>query len=216
MKKNSIEQDAQYTAALDADSTRERLAQIYAQALLDACVNTGASLDGVWDEYDSFLEICDAYPKFEEILASIMVPFDEKRRILDEIGNGVSEIFMNFLKTLARRGRFDLLRLVRVECRKLDNERMGRVPVVVTTAAPMDEATKASLVANLRKLVGGEPEFVLNVDPSTIGGIIVRVGDVIYDASITTQLNKARQDMINRSAHEIQSRRDSFRHPEGN
>ena len=47
-----------------------------------------------------------------------------------------------------------------------------------------------------------------------IGGIIVRVGDVIYDASIATQLTKVRQDIIDRSVHEIQNRRDCFRNPE--
>ena len=66
------------------------------------------------------------------------------------------------------------------------------------------------------KLVDGEPELLVEVDPEMIGGIIVRVGDVVYDASIATQLNKVRQDMIDRSAHEIQSRRDCFRNPEGN
>lgn len=215
MKKN-IEQDAQYSAEHYADATREKLSEIYATALVGACDSTHVALADVWETYDSFIEIYDAYPKFEEILSSVMTPVEEKTRIIDEISVGVLPIFSNFLKTLARRGRLDLVREIRGACRRIDDKRRGRVPVKITTATPLDEDTRDVLIANLRKLVGGEPEIGVEVDPETIGGIIVRVGDVVYDASIATQLNSVRQEMINRSAHEIQSRRDCFRNPEGN
>lgn len=216
MKKN-VEQDAQYAARLDADATREKLAEIYATALLGACESTNVAFDVVCEDYDSFVKhICDAHPKFEDILASLNVAVDEKLRIIDELFADGEPIFRNFLKTLARRGRMDLIREIRVACRKLDDKRKGRVPVKISTAVPLDDTTRDNLVANLRKLVDGEPELLVEVDPEMIGGIIVRVGDVVYDASIATQLNKVRQDMIDRSAHEIQSRRDCFRNPEGN
>lgn len=216
MYKNK-EQDARYAAQLDADATRERLAEIYATALLGACESSNVAFDVVSEEYDSFVrQVCDPYPKFEEILASPNVAVDEKQRMVEELCVGVTPIFKNFLKTLARRGRMDMVREIRIACRRLDDRRKGRVPVKVTTAAPLDETTKNSLVAKLRKLVGGEPEIFVEVDPGMIGGIIVRAGDVVYDASIASQLNKVRQNMIDRSAHEIQSRRDCFRNPEGN
>ncbi len=215
MKKN-IEQDAQYSAEHYADATREKLAEIYATALIGACDAQNVSLADVWEEYDSFIEVCDAYPKFEEILRSVMVPLDEKMRMFDELCINASTIFSNYLKTLVRRGRLDLFREIRAVCRRLDDERRGRVLVNVTTAAPLDQQMKDALTSNLRKLVGGEPEFLVKVDPEIVGGIIVRVGDIVYDASIATQLNTVRQEMIDRSAHEIQSRRDCFRNPEGN
>ncbi len=215
--KNNVEQDARFAADLYADATREKLAEIYAAALLGACDSMATSFDVVGGEYDSFIEqVCDAFPKFEEILASATIAVDEKQRMIDELCGGTSLVFKNFLKTLARRGRLDMLRDIRSACRLLDNERKGRVAVKITTAAPLDETTKNNLAVNLRKLVGGEPEFFVAIDPDLIGGIIVRVGDVVYDASIATQLNKVRQDLIDRSAHEIQSRRDCFRNPEGN
>lgn len=214
--KNNIEQDAQYSAEHYADATREKLSEIYATALVGACDSSNVSLGDVWEEYDSFIEVCDAYPKFETILGSVMVPVDEKTRMIDEICVKASTIFTSYLKTLARRGRLDMLREIRVACRRIDDERRGRVPVRITTATPLDAQTKDELASNLRKLLGGEPEFMTEVDPETIGGIIVRVGDVVYDASLATQLNTVRQEMINRSAHEIQSRRDCFRNPEGN
>ena len=216
MSKN-VEQDAQFVAERDADATREKLAEIYATAFLGACDSTKTPLSEALDEYDSFItQICDKYPKFEAILVAPSVSDDEKLRILDEICAATTLVFRNFLKTLARRGRMDMLRAINVACRRLDDVRKGVVFVEITTAVPLDEATKNNLAVKLRKLVGGEPEMFHKVDPNVVGGIIVRVGDVVYDASIATQLNKVRQDIIDRSAHEIQNRRDCFRNPEGN
>lgn len=215
MKKNP-EQDAQDVAKLYANATREKLAGTYAKALLGAAETFKVSLKDVGEEYDSFIELYDAYPKFETILSSLMVPVEEKTRIIDEISDGVSGVFVNFLKTLARRGRMEILREIRTACRLLEDEIRGRVLVRITTAAPINETTKNNLAVSLRNLLGGEPEFLVAVDPEMIGGIIVRVGDVIYDASIATQLTKVRQDIIDRSVHEIQNRRDCFRNPERN
>ncbi len=215
--KQRVEQDAQYAAALDADATREKLAEIYASALLRAYESTSANFSELWDDYDSFLsEVCEPYPQFASILASASVPVDEKYRMIDTVCAATTLVFRNFLKTLARRGRFDMLRLIRVACRRLDDKRRGYVPVTVTTAVALDASAVAKLSARLISLVGGEPKLTMQVDPSVIGGLVVRVGDVVYDASIATQLQTALHEIINRSGHEIQSRRDSFRNPEGN
>ena len=227
---NKVERDAQYASKLDADATREKLAEIYATALVNAVVASNAVFADVWDEYDSFLDVCDAYPKFEEILASAVVPVEEKTRIIDEISAGVGEVFVNFLKTLVRRGRFDMIRGIRVASRRIYERRVGRVKIRVTAAYPLDVNAREKLTDGFRKLlklhnsVGGDPtlnadldpELVVDVDPALIGGVVARVGDVVYDASIAAQLDLARKEMIDRSAHEIQSRRDSFGNPEGN
>ena len=176
-----------------------------------------ADFDSVLEEFASlFADVFAAWPKLEEIFNSAMVSAGEKSRILDEILGSSSEMFRNFLKTVNRRGRLDLLRDMYRQCAVLSRRRHGHVAVQITTAAPLDEAVRESLVAQLRKLVKGEPDITAVVDPETIGGIIVRVGDTLFDASIATQLKNVRQQMIDRSAHEIQSRRNSFSNTEGN
>lgn len=213
----NTERDAQYAATLDADATREKLAETYATALLGACDAKNVDVAEVLEEFDSYVtDVCDAFPKFEAVLATPMTPTDDKLRIIDEVASDASPIFKNFLKTLAKRGRMDALRDIKVQAKRLDDKRKGRVPVRITSAVPLDADALNTIAGNLRKAVGGEPQFFTEVDPQMIGGVIVRVGDVVYDASIATQLNKARQIMIDRSAHEIQSRRDCFRNPEGN
>ena len=74
----------------------------------------------------------------------------------------------------------------------------------------------AQIAESLRGKLGGEPVFEQETDPSLIGGAVLRVGDTVYDGSIANQLQNLRQQMIDRSAHEIQSRRDRFRNPAGN
>ena len=217
MQENRKEQDAAFAAEFNADVSREKIAEVYAEALAGACDAVQADFDSVLEEFASlFADVFAAWPKLEEIFNSAMVSAGEKSRILDEILGSSSEMFRNFLKTVNRRGRLDLLRDMYRQCAVLSRRRHGHVAVQITTAAPLDETVRGSLVAQLRKLVKGEPDITAVVDPETIGGIIVRVGDTLFDASIATQLKNVRQQMIDRSAHEIQSRRNSFSNTEGN
>ena len=92
----------------------------------------------------------------------------------------------------------------------------GRVRVRLSTATPLADAVADTLIENLRKLLGGEPFVQRDVDPKLIGGAVLRVGDIVYDGSIANQLQTIRQQMIDRSVDEIQSRRDRFCNPAGN
>ena len=67
-----------------------------------------------------------------------------------------------------------------------------------------------------RNFLAASPSCDPTVDPALIGGIVLRVGDTVYDGSVARQLDQVREQMINRSVHEIQSRRDRFRHSGGN
>ena len=171
--KQNIEQEAQRETGFAADASRAKLADVYAVAAFGACEAQGVSIAEFLAEFDEFVELaCDAFPKFEEILASPMVPVDEKYRVVDSVCRDATPIFKNFLKTLAKRGRTEILRDVRRRCRQIEAERKGRVAVRVTTATPLSEDAKASLAAKLRKLIGGEPELFAVVDPELIGEVL--------------------------------------------
>ena len=99
--KQKTEQEARSDVPFDADATRAKLADVYAVAALGACDAQGVSTAEFLDEFDAFVEVaCDAFPKFEEILASPMVAVDEKIRIVDAVCRDATPIFKNFLKTL--------------------------------------------------------------------------------------------------------------------
>jgi F-type H+-transporting ATPase subunit delta len=198
-----------------AEVGSERVAAVYAEALLDAADGAGRTAE-VLEEFDSLLaDVLDRFPRFEMVLASALVSHEEKADLLDRtLGAQASRWFLNFLKVVSRHGRLDLVRPIHRAARELNERRQGRVRVVVSTAAPIEDDLATRIAQRIRPLLDGEPVVERVVDPSLVGGVVVRVADTVYDASVATQLKNLRQQMIDRSAHEIQSRRDRFRYSE--
>ncbi len=209
--------EAQLAAELHADFSVERIAAVYAKALLGATQEAGAS-DPILAEFDALVaEVLNPFPQLEELLSSFFVPQDEKEGLLDRLlGGQASVLLLNFLKVLARHGRLDLLRPIHREARRMYDEMRGRVRVEFVTATPVEGPLLEQVRTALRELLGGEPVVDHRVQPDLIGGAVFRVGDTVYDGSLAKQLENLRLQIIDRSVHEIQSRRDRFRHPEGN
>jgi F-type H+-transporting ATPase subunit delta len=212
-----MDDSTQFAAEFHADVAVEKIAEVYAEAFLNAIDSRGESADEKIGEFSSFVAVLRELPKFDDVISSAMVSTEEKLALIDKaVGHQASPTFKNFLGVVAKRGRLDILRAIHFEATKIIDKRRNRIPVTLTTAVPLDEQVFGSLSEKLRGVIGGEPIIKSVVDPETIGGLVVRVGDTVYDASLLTQLKTVRQQMIDRSAHEIQSRRDSFRNPEGN
>lgn len=199
------------------DVGQQRVATVYAQALVQAAQNAGQTA-AVLEELGSLLgDVFQQFPRFEAILGSWLVPHDQTVGILDRTFAGqMSPLLLNFLKVLSRRGRLGLLRQVDQQARLLWDVMRGRIRVELVTAAPVEPALLDRIGQELQKALGGEPVVEQFVDPELIGGAVLRVGDTVYDGSVVNQLENLRQQMIDRSVHEIQSRRDRFRNPAGN
>ena len=217
MSNDRAERDSQAAAEMAPDVGAEHVGAVYAEALLGAAETAGQT-EAVLDELDDLVAgVLDPFPQLEHLLASGLVSPDEKAGILDRVlGGRASPTMLTFLKVVSRHGRLDFLRAIHGQARGLYERMRGRVLVRVTTAAPVDDALAERIVKAVRPLLDGEPLLERAIDRSLIGGIVVRVGDTVYDGSIAAQLRIVRQQMIDRSAHEIQSRRDRFRYPAGN
>jgi F-type H+-transporting ATPase subunit delta len=198
------------------DVGAQRVAAIYAKALVGAAEKSG-TLDSVVAELASVASVLAAYPEFESVLGSALVTHEEKVQVLERtFGKKVSPQVLDFLKVLSHRGRLEVTRAVNAQVQQLYDEKRGRVRVEVLTAKPLDDGQSRTLEASLRRILGGDPQMRPSVDPAIIGGVVLRVGDTVYDGSVARQLDQVREQMINRSVHEIQSRRDRFRHSGGN
>jgi F-type H+-transporting ATPase subunit delta len=217
MAQDSEARDARTAAEADADVAVEHVGDVYAEALLGAAEKAGLT-DAVLAEFDSLLfDVLDVFPRLEEILASALVSHEEKSGVLDRtLGTQASPVFLRFLKVVSAHGRLDCLRAIHRQARRLCDRMRGRVRVQVSTATPLGADVAQRIAHGLRGLLDGEPVLDQLVDPDLIGGVVVRVGDTVYDGSVATQLQSVRQQMIDRTAHEIQSRRDRFRYPAGN
>ncbi len=217
MAHDQLAEHARTAMELDADVGTEQVAAVYAEALLGAAEKQGQT-DAVLEQFDSLLfDVFDRFPKLEEILTSQLISSEEKLAIVDRtLGRQAIRLFGNFLKVVAKHGRMDCLRAIWRQCHLQYDRLRGRIPVEVTTAEPVDAAVLERIRQSAARLVSGEPLLRTKVDQRLIGGIVVRVGDTVYDASVATQLHKLRDKIVRRSSHEIQSRRDRFRYPAGN
>ena len=199
------------------DVRAQQIAGIYAKAFLGAAKSAGQLEEWV-AELDGFVrDVLNELPQFTTLLATSLVKHPQRIGILDRVLAGrVSGPFLDFLKVLSKHDRLGVLREIQREVRIQYNALLGRVPVRVSTATPLSSADTEKLVPALRALLKGEPEVETVVDLALIGGLVLRIGDTVYDGSVARQLEQVREQMINRSVHEIQSRRDSFRTASGN
>ncbi|MCL2005693.1 MAG: ATP synthase F1 subunit delta [Planctomycetaceae bacterium] len=208
----NVEQDAQFAAEFHAGVDAEKIAEIYAEAYLNAVSGQGGSVDDAVGEFASLVDVLKSQPQFEAVLASAMIATDEKVALLEKaIAAAASPLFWNFLQVVAKRNRLDLLLPIFAQAQILRDKRQRRIPITITTATEVDSQLFEALSGKLRELLGGEPMIRSVIDPEVLGGLVVRVGDTVYDASISTQLQSVCRQMIERSAQEIQNRRENFR-----
>jgi F-type H+-transporting ATPase subunit delta len=195
----------------------QQVATVYAKALLGAAEKAGQT-DAVVEELAVVVrDVLDPSPKLEAVFASALISPEEKTQLLDRLFTGrLSSTLLDFLKVVARHGRLDILRSIDQQAARLHDELRGLIRVQLETATALEDGLAGRLTTSLEKLLGGQPQVNSQVDAELIGGIVLRVGDTVYDGSVSRQLQQAREQMITRSIHEIQSRRDRFRHPGGN
>ena len=166
--------------------------------------------------YSLLAVVLDPYPELERLLASALVSHEEKVDVLDRtLAAQASPLLLDFLKVVSRHGRLDCLRAIHQQTHELYERMRGQVTVQVSTAVPLSGDAAGRIAENLKNVLDGQPIVQEVVDPDLIGGVVVRVGDTVFDGSVATQLESLRQRMIERSAHEIQTRRDRVRDPAG-
>jgi F-type H+-transporting ATPase subunit delta len=196
-----------HETVLDVGS--QRIARVYAEALLNAAEQRGQA-EAVVEELDSLLrDLFPSDPRFETFLSSAAIGRKTKKEVLLKVlGGKASDLFLNFLLVLNDHERLGLLRGIRGAARDLLDQRARRVRVQVESAAPLAGDQRERLTQE--QTFQMEPVLEAKVDPELLGGVVVRVGDWLYDASVRTRLETIRKQLIERSSHEIQSGRDRF------
>jgi F-type H+-transporting ATPase subunit delta len=183
----------------------------YAEALLGAAARQGQT-EAVLDELDELVaDVLQAHPKFAAILASEALPAAEKDRILTAtFENRAAPLVLRFLRVINRHGRLGLIAPIARAARAEWDRRQNRRPVLVRSAVALDDAQRQALLERLSGMLSATPVPTYRVDPTLIGGLIVQIGDDVYDASVRNRLQQLRNRLIEGRTHEIQSRRDQF------
>lgn len=198
-------------ASWQQDVSAEHIADVYAEAILRSAEAEGLA-QTVLEEFDSLIEdFLDREPLWEEVLASPRISVEEKIGMLERIFQGrSSRVFLESLKTIARRGRLDLLRAIHKRLRALWRQRQHQVRVQVYSAVPLEASELEQIRQALRKKLAAEPILEPQVDPELIGGLLLRIGDVIYDASIAHQLDWLRHRILKRAEQRLSRSEESL------
>lgn len=191
------------------DTPPDAVDKAYARALFELAFEGGGRerLEELSSELDDLVDVVRAEPRFEEFIASKIIPVEKKERSLRHIlGGRVGEPILNLALLLNRKGRAGRFVRVAVAYDQMVQERFGRVEVDVYTRFPMPADQLERLRGTLRGALGREPIIYTYTDPSMIGGLRVRVGDRLVDASFSTRLRKMRDLLKEEGAARIKNR----------
>ena len=173
----------------------EEIAQVYARALFDAAEESG-ELDEMREELATFADAVDGSRDLQVFLFSPYFSTDEKKEGLRRAIEGASENFLNFLDVLVENHRMPAIFRIRRGYDALWEEHYRRLPVEVTSAVELDADTVRGIGDRIAEQTGRTIELSSTVEPDILGGIVVRVGNQVLDASIRNRLDSLRKQVV--------------------
>jgi F-type H+-transporting ATPase subunit delta len=172
-----------------------RAARRYATALFNVAIRQNG-LDAIERDLKTVLDLWDQNPKIAEAMGRPQIPSETKGRIWQQLLEGnVQPLLLKFILLLVDKRRIDLLPAIGDEFQRLSDEQRQIVRAQVTTATPLPRDQADALRVNLRARTGKSVELVEAVDPSIVGGVVLRIGDRIIDGSIRTQLSNLKRQL---------------------
>lgn len=188
-----------------------QLGLIYAKALLGVTEPIGAS-EAVVEELKSVAQdVLPKIPALRAALTSPRVPQAEKEKLLDKaFGGRMTPQLLTFLKVVARHGRLAYVADIARAAVKLLDKLRNRLEVVVRTASPLSAAELESLRVKLSERLKADVRLVIEERPELIGGIVIKVGDTLYDASVLSQLSRMRTETVAKAVETIRTQSSRF------
>jgi F-type H+-transporting ATPase subunit delta len=172
----------------------EEIAQVYARSLFEVAKEQD-KLDVVKEQVGQFADALDGNRELSIYFFSPYFSTTEKKDGLGKLLEGVDPVVANFLALLIENHRMPVVFRVRREYDALWEQENQRLPVTVTSAVALDEATVKSIGDAIGRQTGQQVDLTANVDPDVLGGLVVRVGNSILDASIRNRLENLRRSV---------------------
>ena len=172
----------------------EEIAEVYARSLFEVAKEHDV-LDRVHDELGQFAEALSDDRTLQVFLFSPYFSSEEKRDGVGKIVSDADERMVNFLELLAERHRMPAVFRIRREFDALWAEENQLLPVTVTSAVELDEGIVDDIGKRIQEQTGRKVELSSNVDPDVLGGLIVRVGNMVLDATVRNRLERLRKQV---------------------
>lgn len=172
------------------DSRNSDVGARYAQALFELAETQGV-LAAVEGDLATLKAAREESAELRRFLASPVFDADQKSKVLAAVAGKVKAhaLTLKFLGLLAANNRASALPAVVVAFQRLAAEKRGAIAAEVTTAIPLTDAQKKGVASALRQALGKDPEITTRVDPAILGGMRVRVGSRLFDASLKSKLD---------------------------
>jgi F-type H+-transporting ATPase subunit delta len=172
----------------------EEIAQVWARALFEVAKEHDL-LDQIREDLGSFV---DALNENRDLMVFFFSPYfstQEKKDGLKRAVTGAEPVFTNFLEALIERHRMPALFRIKARYEVLWEDERDLLPVEVTSAVELDKSTISSIGERIGEQTKRTVELSSKVDPDILGGIVLRVGNVILDASIRNRLEQLRKQV---------------------
>jgi F-type H+-transporting ATPase subunit delta len=172
----------------------EEIAQVYARALFEVAEERDL-LDQIHDELTQF---ADALSDDRQLAVFFFSPYfstEEKKEGLKKAVTGADPAFMNFLEALIERHRMPAIFRIKDRYQDMWEDARDLLPVQVTSAVKLDSSTVDRIGDRIGEQTKRTVELSSKVDPDILGGIVLRVGNVILDASIRNRLEQLRKQV---------------------
>jgi F-type H+-transporting ATPase subunit delta len=174
-------------------------ARRYARALFDVVLKQQGDLDATARELDAFAALMASHPALGAVISNPAVPASKKRAMVDAIVAGAGPVSDAVARTLSLLADRDRLMLLPVLARAFGERVMDHRQIVraeITTAVPIDADRATAIGEALGRATGRQVLVESKVDSTILGGVVARVGSVIYDGSVARQLEKMKESLV--------------------
>ena len=176
------------------------LARRYAKALADVVTKEG-NFDEVSQDLKGFSSVLESNVGLQSVLYNPSIHLSHKKGLLEEVVRMSKplSITSRFLTLLLEKGRLRNLSIIALAFEEISHQILNRVRVTATTAWQLSSEERENLIRRLQEITGGkEILLTLQVDPTLIGGIVIQIGNTIYDGSIQRQLENLKEELTRR------------------
>ena len=172
----------------------EEIAQVYARALFEVADEQGL-LDAIREQLGQFVAAVNDNRQLQIFFFSPYFSAEEQKQALHRVIEGAEPIFVGFLETLIDGHRMPVLFRIQARYEQLWDEAKHVLPVSVTSAVPLDESVIKEIGDRIGEQTGQTVQLTAAADSEILGGIVVRVGNSILDASLRNRLNQLRNQL---------------------
>ena len=170
----------------------EEIAEVYARALFEVAKERDA-IDEVHEQLGQFAQALNDNRDVAVFFFSPYFSTEEKQSALERVLDGADPVFVNFLELLIENHRMPVIFRIRAQYERMWEEENRTLPVEITSAVELDKATTDSVGQAIGERTGRKVMLATRVDADILGGIVVRVGNSILDASIRNRLEQLRR-----------------------